>query len=59
MEEKQRAVRKQREKEHFEYKCKYFEQVTDEFSNETMYKFNGTYWEKRKKMDYADLPDIY
>ena len=59
LEEKQRAVRKQREKEHFEYKCKYFEQVTDEFSNETMYKFNGTYWEKRKKMDYADLPDIY
>lgn len=59
LEEKQRAVRKKNEKEHHEHKCKYFEQVFDEYSNEMMYKFNGTYWDMRKKMDYAGMPDLY
>jgi len=24
-----------------------------------MYKFNGTYWEKRKNLDYKEMPDLY
>ncbi len=59
LEEKQRAVRKHREKNHIEYKCKYFEQVLDSISGEMMYKYNGKYWEMRKKMDYGDMPDLY
>jgi hypothetical protein len=59
LEEKQRAVRKEREKAGIEYKCKYFEQVLDPISGQMMYKYNGRYWDKRKNMDYADMPDLY
>jgi len=59
LEEKQRAVRKHREKNNIEYKCKYFEQVLDKYSGEMMYQFNNTYWEKRKGLQYADMPDLY
>jgi oxysterol-binding protein 1 len=59
LEEKQRAVRKQREKTNDEYRCKYFEQVLDSISGEMMYKYNGRYWDKRRKMDYGDMPDLY
>ena len=60
LEEKQRVVRKQREEMGIEYKPKFFTQVPDEYSNEKkMYEFNHTYWEKRKNMDYNDLPDLF
>jgi len=59
LEEKQRAIRKHREKNNIEYRCKYFEQVLDSISGEMMYKYNGEYWDKRKQMEYADMPDLY
>ena len=59
LEEKQRAIRKHREKNNIEYRCKYFEQVLDSISGEMMYKYNGKYWDKRKEMEYADMPDLY
>lgn len=59
LEEKQRAVRKQREKLGLEYKPKYFNQTIDPHSGENMYQFNSTYWEKRAKLDYSDMPDLY
>ena len=42
-----------------EYKPKYFVQVKDEFGGDKMYQFNHTYWEKRKNLDYGDLPDLF
>ena len=60
LEEKQRAARKLNEELGVEYKPFYFEQVDDEFSAEKkMYKFNHTYWHRRKNLDYDGLPDLY
>jgi hypothetical protein len=42
-----------------EYKPRFFEMTKDEFSGEKMFIFNHTYWEKRKNLDYADLPDLF
>lgn len=59
LEEKQRTIRKQKEAMGIEYKPRYFEQVDDQYSGEKMYQFNNIYWEKRKNLDYADLPDLF
>ncbi len=59
LEEKQRAVRKRREEMQIPYKPMYFKEVEDEHSGEKAYIYLGNYWEKRKKLDYADLPDLF
>ena len=47
------------EKMGIEYNPRYFEQVDDLYSGGKMYQFNNTYWERRKNLDYADLPDLF
>jgi len=37
----------------------YFDEVEDEIGGEKTYKYNGIYWDKRKKLDYADCPDLF
>ena len=59
LEEKQRAVRKQREAQGIHYKPIYFVEYHDEHSGEKSYKFNDTYWEKRKKNDWHDSQDLF
>ena len=59
LEEKQRAVRKRREDMGIMYKPAYFKEVEDEHCGEKAYIYLGNYWEKRKKMDYVDCPDLF
>ncbi len=59
LEEKQRAARKIKEQMQVIHKPKWFTECEDEISGEKTYKFNDKYWDKRKKMDYADFPDLF
>lgn len=59
LEEKQRAMRKQRESMEIHHNPAYFVEYHDEHSGEKSYKFNNTYWEKRKKNDWHDSLDLY
>lgn len=59
LEEKQRAVRKRREEEQVIWKPLYFKEITDEHCGEKSYEYLGNYWDKRKKMDYKDLPELF
>lgn len=59
LEEKQRAVRKQREAQGIEWVPRYFNQTIDPISGEKIYEFNNKYWDMRKKLAYSDLPDLY
>jgi len=49
LEEKQRAVRKEREHAGIEHRPRYFSQTIDPHSGENMYVFNNLYWDLRKK----------
>ncbi|CDW78336.1 oxysterol-binding protein [Stylonychia lemnae] len=59
LEEKQRVVRKRREDKQILHKPAYFKEVDDEHCGEKAYVYLGNYWEKRKKMDYVDCPDLF
>lgn len=59
LEEKQRSVRKYREKNQIAYKPFYFDEVEDEITGHKTYKFKHTYWEKRKKNDWKDSQDLF
>ena len=47
------------EKEHNIHKPMYFKECDDEFCGEKAYVYLGNYWEKRKKLDYRDCPDLF
>lgn len=59
LEEKQRAIRKQREAQGLHHKPLYFVEYQDEHCGEKSYKFNDVYWEKRRKNDWRDSPDLF
>lgn len=59
LEEKQRAVRKAREKKKQEWKPLWFEEYNDPDTGTTYYAFNGKYWDAKLKNDYSMCPDIF
>ena len=61
LEDKQRAIRKYREKNKIENKPAYFEEWRNpEDPEQTYYRYNGKYWEQdRMKKDWSRLPDLY
>jgi len=59
LEEIQRANSVVRKNKKIAYKPIYFKEYIDPVSDEKEYKFNGKYWEDRKKMDWSHLPNIY
>ena len=59
LEEKQRAVRKLREKQGLEWKPNYFEKYLDPDTNSTEYKFTYKYWEDRRMHNWDHLPDLF
>lgn len=59
LEEKQRAARKQLEVLGVHHHPRYFRETIDSVNGESCYEFNNTYWQKRKALDYADMPDLY
>ena len=59
LEEKQRAARKQRERDNIEYKPQYFELFEDPETSEAMWKIKRDYWKDRRHKNWAHLPDLY
>ncbi len=61
LEEKQRAIRKYKEKSKIEHKPAYFEEWKNpEDPEQTYFRYNGRYWEEdRLKRDWSRLPDLY
>ena len=61
LEEKQRAVRRYREKNGIEHKPSYFEEWENPDDNNMIYwKYNGLYFEKdRKEKNWSRLPDLF
>lgn len=59
LEEKQRAARRQMEKDQIIHKPLFFKEVDDEHCEEKAYVYLGNYWEKRKNLDYHDCPDLF
>lgn len=59
LEEKQRAVRKQREEANIEYRPRWFSLETHPVNGKQYWKFNGEYWEQRKKHAWTNVPDIF
>jgi hypothetical protein len=60
VEEKQRAVRKQRERMGLEEANPvYFREIVDEFTGNKAFKFTGEYWKDRETQSWGKLPDIY
>lgn len=58
LEEKQRGIRRYREKNGIEETPVYFKLSAEENGN-PHYEYLGGYWEDRKKGDWSKLPDIY
>ncbi len=59
LEEKQRAARRDMEKQGIEYKPAYFILTIDPATKVQNYIFNGKYWIDREKSDWSHLPDIF
>ncbi|CCK72488.1 uncharacterized protein KNAG_0K01230 [Huiozyma naganishii CBS 8797] len=59
LEEKQRAVRKEREAQKVKYQPKYFTLERDPDSGDKIWKFTGEYWNLRKKHDWSKSNDIF
>lgn len=69
LEEKQRAVRRQREAEaeqaaaegrpYQPYKPLWFEQTKEDDSDVVHHVYKGTYWEAKEKQDWSQCPDIF
>lgn len=59
LEEKQRTVRKEREKTKYKYQPIYFEETYDDLSGELIYLYKGGYFEDRKKKDFSKFYEIY
>lgn len=60
LEEKQRAVRKYREKNEIEHEAAYFVEKWNEEDKQNYFVYNGKYFEEdRKKQDWSRLPDLF
>ena len=59
LEEKQRAKRKENEKNGIHPVPRYFEETYDDITGELIYKYKGTYFEDRKNNNFKDLPDLF
>ncbi|KAJ8956395.1 hypothetical protein NQ318_015133 [Aromia moschata] len=69
LEEKQRAVRRQREAEaesaaaegrpYEPYRPLWFEQMKEDDSDVIHHVYKGTYWESKERQDWAQCPDIF
>jgi hypothetical protein len=59
LEEKQRASRKNMEKNHTVYKPMYFEETYDELNGELVYRYCRDYWKDRESKNFSHFPDIY
>lgn len=59
LEEKQRATRKEREKNKLHYKPIYFEETYDDLTGELIYMYKGGYFEDRQRKDFSKFYDIY
>lgn len=65
LEQKQRDKRKRREEqveqggELAEYQPTWFTKGFNELAGNSMYHYNGDYWEKRKQQDWSRCPDIF
>lgn len=59
LEEKQRAVRKERDSEGTVYEPKYFALDTDPDTNCRIWRYKDNYWTKRPQSDWADSYEIF
>ena len=59
IEQSQRKIRKQWEKDGREFKPKYFVESVDEISKEKCYIFNRLYWEDREKGDWSRIEKMW
>ena len=59
LEEKQRFSRKLKEEMQIIHKPLWFSEVDDEIGDAKAYKFNGLYFEKRKRLDWSECPDLF
>ncbi|KIW19021.1 hypothetical protein PV08_03311 [Exophiala spinifera] len=59
VEEKQRAVRRQRESAGEEWKPKWFKKKIDPVTGESYWEHNGLYWQKRTEKDWSVCDDIF
>ena len=59
VEEKQRAVRREREKKKEKYHPKYFILEKDPITQDRIWKFKGDYWNLRKERKWEDSYDIF
>ncbi|CCD26079.2 uncharacterized protein NDAI_0G03020 [Naumovozyma dairenensis CBS 421] len=59
LEEKQRAVRKEREKTGKKYQPQWFVKDVHPVTNEPYWRYNGEYWKLRKQHNFESCPDIF
>ena len=59
LEQKQREVRKAREKENKEYEPIYFKEVKDDISGDVLYLNSRDYWKDRKEANFSLSQDIF
>lgn len=59
VEEKQRAVRRDREAKGEEYTPKWFKRATHPVTGEEYWEHNGKYWECRDAQDWNACDDIF
>lgn len=59
LEEKQRARRKENEKNKIKHRPLYFEETYDDVSGELIYKYNGNYFNDRKARKFDKFLDIF
>ena len=59
LEEMQRAMRKEREKNKIEHKPIYYIEIVDDMTKENTYMFNWKYWDDRKKGNWSRLPKLF
>ena len=66
LEQKQRDTRRRREElaeqegiESPEYQPIWFKKTFNELAGNSIYSYNGDYWEKKKVQDWSKCPDIF
>jgi hypothetical protein len=59
LEEKQRAVRREREAAGEEWRPRFFQKATHPVTGEPYWEFNGDYWRRREEKDWSTSDDIF
>lgn len=59
LEQKQREVRKEREKNGIKYEALYFKEIVDDITGESVYMNSNDYWKDRKDKNFKKSPDIF